>query len=243
MEISVVDALQSADATVRNRAALALGAEPDPSFAEAQVAAMLVEPEPFALETMIWAIVANQDATLPLLVAALAEPRNDAERILHALSKIGDPTTVDVIRPFAAHKNPFYAGKAWWALARIGDLDAIDDLLTHLGTADTFSRESLTRALAFWGPKAAPKIIESLQTTDDAAARRHATEILVKIADPDDRGTVARRNHSMEPGVLAAIDALTNSQLPEVEETLRLLATDPDHISIAKTAADILANR
>lgn len=243
MEINAVDALQSPDAKVRNQAALALGAEPDASFAQAQVAAMLAEPEPFALETMIWAIVANQQATLPLLVTALAEPRNDAERILHALSKIGDPTTVEVIRPFASHANPFYSGKAWWALARIGELDAIDELITHLGTADTFSRESLTRALVQWGPAAAPAVIDALTSSNDPAIRRHAAEILVKIADPDDRGTAARRNHQIAPGVVAAIDALTNSPLAEVDETLRLLAADPDHVSIAHTAADILTKR
>lgn len=242
MNQNAIQALHAPDAAVRNEAALALGARPDADHAEALVEAMLAEPEAFTAESMIWAITANRPHTTPLLVEALNRPDVDSERILHALSKIQDPSTVPTIKLYVDDADPKVAAKAWWALARIADPETLPILVDHLGATDPFLREGLTRALVQWGPKSAEAVIAAL-ASDDAAVRTHAIEVLIRLADPDARGTVARRDKVLAAGVEAAIQALTSTDAPEADETLRLMAADPDHTARAETARKILEAR
>ncbi len=227
---TLLDALRSDDPRLRQQAAMELGAQDATPVMPALVAAMAAETDDFVRETLIWAVVARPDAATPELVKALDRdlPR---EPILHALSKIGDPATVPAILPHAADPDPTVAAKAWWALGRIGD--GIPTLVTHLGAADAERRLGLTRALLQAGAPAIDALAGAL-TSDDAAVRSHAAEILVAFADPARAGTAERR--AGQNLSARAADALLRSAAAEVDGALLLAGLDEDHPALADLA-------
>lgn len=190
-----LDRLAHVDRDVRQAAALNIGELADPSAAPGLVAQLWSEQDPFVRETITWAVTRVTTAATPLLLEALTSA--DAatrDRVLHVLSKIADPATVDAIMPLAADADPFVAAKARWALARIGDPRAIPALMAHLGTGDDTTRNGVTRDLASFDESAVPALITAL-TSDETHVRRHAAEALC----------------FMGPGAEGATDALSGA--------------------------------
>lgn len=236
---SLVRALSSVDPTVRQQAAMRLGAiDASPAMPEL-VTAMATEPDDFVRETLIWAVVARPEAATAQLLAALSAgvPK---EPVLHALSKIGDPATVPSILPFADDADPVVAAKAWWALGRIGTPEALPALLRHLGPEQAEQRHALTRALLEVGAPAVDALAERLDHPD-TAVRWHAAEILVALSDATRASTAERRAGSDVAARAAAV--LRGSGTPEVDGALLMATVDEDRPGLVQAAQTLRDER
>lgn len=230
---SVLKALDSPDPNMRQRAAMALGTLDAGAAMPLLVPALASEPDAFVRETLTWAVVANPEAATPHLVAALGRDDLPHEPVLHALSKIGDPSTVPAIMLFADDPDPLVAAKAWWALARIGRPEALPAMLAHLGASDAGLRHGLTRALLQFGPDAIEPLGERL-SSDDAAVRSHAAEVLVAFSDPSRHGTFQREAGQRAADRAAAV--LRTATAPEVDGALLLATVSDDRASLVEAA-------
>lgn len=237
---ALMGALHSDDPRVRQQAALRLGsAETGPVMWEL-VDAMAREADDFVRETLTWAVISRPRAATPQLIAALKREGVPLEPVLHALSKIGDPSTVPAILPHAASEDPVVAAKAWWALGRIGDEQTLPVLLRELGAEQASLRHGLTRALLQYGADAITALEKELQHPD-AAHRSHAAEVLVAFANPDQYGTTERRtgrDHSQQ-----AAEVLRRAIAPEVDGALLLATISDDRPGLVQAAGELRDQR
>lgn len=226
------------DPRVRQEAAMALGARGTDQTVADVVALMVAEPDDFVRETLIWAVVARGRAGVPALVAALDDPTVEHERVLHTLSKIEDPSTVEAILSFADDPDRIVASKAWWALGRIGTPEALPPLMARLGDGDADRRLGLTRALLAYGQPAIAPLTEALDA-DEPAVREHAAQVLVHLADPDQYAYADRRQGHAD----RAAEAIRTATAPEVDVVLTALAADDDHPRLAAVAQELREDR
>ena len=230
---NLVRALRSDDANLRQKAAMQLGTvDASPAMAEL-VPLMAAEPDDYVRETFIWALVAHPAAATPELLATLHRDDLPKEPVLHALSKIGDPSTVPAIVPFAFDADPVVAAKAWWALGRIADEQALPALLSHLGAERAELRHGLTRALLQYGEPAVDGLATSLENSDPAV-RAHAAEVLVAFADASRYGIAERRAGKDLSQKAAAV--LRASSAPEVDGALLLATVTDDRAGLVDAA-------
>ncbi|MFC7728118.1 HEAT repeat domain-containing protein [Actinomadura keratinilytica] len=84
--------LENGSSSVRLRAAMAVGAAPDPGFVDKLIERCAVEPDFFVRDMLTWALTRHpSSATLPRLVDQLRSERAQVRsQALHTLSKIGD---------------------------------------------------------------------------------------------------------------------------------------------------------
>ncbi|WP_394276844.1 HEAT repeat domain-containing protein [Luteococcus sp.] len=237
---TLMAALTSEEAPVRQQAALHLGmADASPLMWEL-VDQMAAEPDDFVRETLIWAVVARPQAATPVLVAALERDGVPKEPVLHALSKIGDPATTPAILPHASDPDPVVAAKAWWALGRIASPESLAVLVGHLGSDKAELRHGLTRALLQYGEPAIDALATALDS-EDAAVRSHAAEVLVAFADPSRAGTAERRagrdfSHK-------AAEVLRAAKAPEVDGALLLATVTDDRPGLVGAAQELQDER
>lgn len=237
---TLLAALLDDDPQLRQQAALQLGTIDASEVMDELVPAMALEPDDFVRETLVWAVVARPEAATPQLVAALQRADLPHEPVLHALSKIGDPETVQAILPLASSDDPVVQSKAWWALGRIADPAALPALLSHLGSASAELRHGLTRALLQYGATGIDALAEEL-LHPDAAHRSHAAEVLVAFADPDQYGTAERRRGDDHSERAAAV--LRASDVPEVDGALLLATVSDDRPGLVAAAERLRAER
>ena len=229
------------DVMMRQKAALWLGANAPAEAGRAIVDLLVSEVDDAVIETLTWAAVAARSHSTKTIVEALERDDLDevtTTRLLHALSKLEAPTTVEVVRRFANDQRPIVAAKAWWALARIGAPETLADITDHLGVSSPDQREALIRALVQWGPSAVEELSD-----DDSVVRSQAAEALIRIADPDARGVMPRRDHQVEAGVEQALEALRNAEAHEVDDVLLLLADDPHGGPLEVIVTDLMEAR
>lgn len=168
---------------IRQRAALALGAQVTPDLAGRLAALLWEEPDFFVRETLTWVLVRIGRAALPLAVAALDDERGQVRfDAVHLIGKIGDPSALPAVLPVTADADDDVAAKARFVLTRLGDPAAIPALTAYLGRGGDDRRTELTRDLATFGPAAVPHLEEALDHEDEAV-RRHARWVLDVIAD------------------------------------------------------------
>lgn len=232
-------ALHSDDANLRQQAALRLGALDASAVMPELVPLMAAEPDDFVRETLTWAVVARPEAATPELTKALSRDDLPHEPVLHALSKLGNPASIEAILPHAATDDTVVASKAWWALARIADPRTLPVLIKHLGVTDAQRRHGLTRALLQFGEPVIDPLAAEL-AGDDPARRSHAAEVLIAFADPDRYGTVERRDGRDLSD--RAADVLRSAYAPEVDEALLIASTD-ERPGLALAAEQLRAER
>ncbi|MGO0576017.1 HEAT repeat domain-containing protein [Ornithinimicrobium panacihumi] len=227
-------AVRHADPRVRQEAAMRLGGLADPSVGRELVDLLVAEPDFYVRETLTWVVVAQQESTLPHLVAALDGDAPSRVQVLHALSKIRDTSedVVDRIVPLAQDDDPAVAAKAWWALGRTAEPRTAPVLVAHLGSGDDEVRRALTSALEQFGAPAVPALAEQL-ADPSPAVRRHALEALSAIGDPGARGAVdalvalVGRSGAKDELVLA-VEALGQLDVPEKRAALERLRSGED---------------
>ncbi|WP_088989775.1 HEAT repeat domain-containing protein [Micromonospora chokoriensis] len=183
--------LKHTDASVRLRAALAVGTTPDPRGVDPLVARCAVEPDFSVREMLTWALTRHPAAlTVPRLLGELGAERAQARsQALHTLSKIGDRRAWPAItRALLTDADDEVARSAWRAaVALVPDgaaTDLAEVLSTQLGRGNRETRLSLSRALIALGEVIIP-ILGAAATDPDPRVRAHATATQRLWEDPD----------------------------------------------------------
>lgn len=183
--------LEHDGASVRLKAALAIGSSPDPACVGALVERCAVEPDFSVREMLTWALTRHAaSATVPLLVAEVRSGRAQARsQALHTLSKIGDGRAWPVITPvLLADADDEVARSAWRAavvLVPEGEKRALAVVLAgQLGRGGRETRRSLSRALIALGTVMLPAV-GAATTHRDPLVRAHALATERLWRDPD----------------------------------------------------------
>ncbi|MFE6103926.1 HEAT repeat domain-containing protein [Streptomyces laurentii] len=188
---SVLRGLEHPDASVRVRAALAVGSRPDAGYVMPLVERCRIEPDFSVRETLTWALTRHAaDATVPPL---LAEVRSDRPRArsqaLHTLSKIGDRRAWPVITPALLADSDVEVARSAWRAAVVlvpeGEERALAvELTKRLGWGAHDTRLSLSRALIALGEVTLP-LLAAAETDPDPEVRAHAGATVRLWRDPD----------------------------------------------------------
>ncbi|MFH9068882.1 HEAT repeat domain-containing protein [Streptomyces alboflavus] len=183
--------LEDGHASVRLRAALAVGTRPDPRFLDTLVERCAVEPEFSVREMLTWALTRHAaSATVPALLVELRSERAQARsQALHTLSKIGDRRAwPDITRELLSDPDDEVARSAWRAAVVLvpegvePELAAV--LATQLGRGGRETRLSLSRALIALGAADSPPL-RAAMTDPDPRVREHAIATERLSRDPD----------------------------------------------------------
>jgi HEAT repeat protein len=185
------DLIAHPEPSVRLRAAMVAGTQPDVGDVEALVRRCRVEPE-FAVRDMLtWALVRRPaERTVDLLLDELGSPDPQARsQALHTLSKIGGPRVWPAItHDLLQDLDDEVARTAWRTAVDVVPEDAAADLAgllaTQLGRGDRDVRLSLSRALVRLGA-AAEAALERARSDDDDDVRAHASATRELALDPE----------------------------------------------------------
>ncbi|MFF9343423.1 HEAT repeat domain-containing protein [Streptomyces sp. NPDC014773] len=184
-------ALADERASVRLKAALAVGATPDARFVEPLVERCAVEPEFFVRDMLTWALTRHPETlTLPRVLAELRSERPRARsQALHTLSKIGDRQAWPAItHAHLTDTDDEVARTAWRAAALLvpdGEEPALAAVLvTQLGRGERATQLSLSRALTGLGDVVLPAL-DTVAGHPDPRVRAHALATRRILSDPD----------------------------------------------------------
>lgn len=204
--------LEDDRASVRLRAALAVGSTPDPRFVGTLVERCAVEPEFFVRDMLTWALTRHPvSVTLPRL---LREVRSEGTRArsqaLHTLSKIGDRRAWPAItRALLTDADDEVARSAWRAavvLVPEGKESALAALLaTQLGRGGRETRLSLSQALVALGDAMTPAVDAATKAPSRSSARtRSPRNGCCATRTPGSRSPWRRRSASWPSAAMAA---------------------------------------
>lgn len=178
-------------ASVRLRAALALGTTPDAGCVDALVERCASEPEFFVRDALTWALTRHPaSVTLPRLVREVrSEHARARSQALHTLSKIGDRRAWPALtRALLTDADDEVARSAWRAAVVLvpdgEEPDLAAALATQLGRGGRETRLSLSRALVTLGEVAVPAL-RAAAAAADAEVRAHALATERLLRDPD----------------------------------------------------------
>ncbi|OWA13365.1 hypothetical protein B9W62_01245 [Streptomyces sp. CS113] len=178
-------------ASVRLRAALAVGSAPDPRYVDTLVERSAVEPEFFVRDMLTWALTRHPvSLTLARLVGEVDSGRPQARsQALHTLSKIGDRRAWPAItRAVLCDADDEVARSAWRAAVVLvpgGEEPALAAVLaTQLGRGDRETQLSLSRALIALD-EAVVEVLDAATTAPDPQVRAHALATRRLLRDPD----------------------------------------------------------
>ncbi|MFD4178936.1 HEAT repeat domain-containing protein [Streptomyces anulatus] len=189
--------LEDDRASVRLRAALAIGSTPDPRFVGTLIERCAVEPEFFVRDMLTWALTRHPvSVTLPRLLREVRSERTRARsQALHTLSKIGDRRAWPAItRALLTDADDEVARSAWRAavvLVPEGEEAALAALLaTQLGRGGRETRLSLSQALVALGDAMTPAV-DAATRAPEPLVRAHALATQRLLRDPDAGFTLA----------------------------------------------------
>ncbi|MEV0175490.1 HEAT repeat domain-containing protein [Streptomyces sp. NPDC050803] len=189
--VRALQGLEDASASVRLRAALAVGTTPDPRFVGKLVERCAIEPEFFVRDMLTWALTRHPvSMTLPELLRAVRSERAQARsQALHTLSKIGDRKAWPAItRTLLSDADDEVARSAWRAavvLVPEGEQAALATVLaTQLGRGGRETQLSLSRALVALGEATEPALLAAT-TAPDPRLRTHALATQRLLREPD----------------------------------------------------------
>lgn len=183
-------ALEDGRASVRLRAAMAVGTAPDPGYVDALVERCAVEPEFFVRDMLTWALTRHPvTVTLPRLLGEVRSERAQARsQALHTLSKIGDRRAWPAIsRELLTDADDEVARSAWRAAVLLvpeGEKPGLAAVLaTQLGRGGRETQLSLSQALVTLGEVIVPALDAAAQAPDPRV-RSHALATRRLLRDP-----------------------------------------------------------
>ncbi|MGW0221437.1 HEAT repeat domain-containing protein [Streptomyces tendae] len=189
--IRALRGLEDGRASVRLRAALAVGSAPDPRFVDKLVERSAVEPEFFVRDMLTWALTRHPvSMTLARLVREVGSDRPQARsQALHTLSKIGDRRAWPAItRAVLRDADDEVARSAWRAavvLVPEGEEPALAAALAaQLGRGGRETQLSLSRALVALD-EAVVEVLDAATAAPDPHVRAHALATRLLLHDPD----------------------------------------------------------
>ncbi|CAM5331426.1 HEAT repeat domain-containing protein [Streptomyces avidinii] len=183
--------LEDTRASVRLRAAMAIGSTPDPRSVERIVERCATEPEFSVREMLTWALTRHSaSVTVPLLIGELRSELPQARsQALHTLSKIGERQAWPAItRALLSDADDEVARSAWRAAVVLvpegEESELAGALATQLGRGGHETQLSLSRALIVLG-EAASATLQVAVTDLDPRVRHHAVATQRLLRDPE----------------------------------------------------------
>lgn len=183
-------ALARGDSSLRLRAAMAAGTQPDPAYADALVSRCAVEPDFFVREMLTWALTRlPSSVVMPLLVEQLgSEVPQARSQALHTVSKIGDRAAWLSVTGLLHDADDEVVRAAWRAAVVLVDESEkpwlATDLASELGRGDRAVQLSLSRALIALGDVVLP-VLARAGTSSDEVVRAHAAATERLYDDPE----------------------------------------------------------
>ncbi|MEZ7157079.1 HEAT repeat domain-containing protein [Streptomyces althioticus] len=188
----VLAGLRHDDSSVRLRAALAAGSDPDPGFVEPLVERCGVEPVFHVRDMLTWALTRHPETvTVPRVLAELGSPHARARsQALHTLSKIGDRSVWPAVpRSLLTDPDDEVARTAWRTAVLLAPEDEAAELsrslVSQFGRGGRETRLSLSRALVELGEPAVAPVRAVAEGHPDPGVRTHALATERLRRDPE----------------------------------------------------------
>jgi HEAT repeat protein len=207
--IHLITALTDGDESMRLRAALTIGSNPEPDLLDALVAQCAIESDFYVRDMLTWALIRfPSELTVPKLLAELhsdlAQARSQA---LHTLSKIKEAGTWSAITPSLLRDSDDEVAKSAWraavVLVPVGQETALAaELAAQLGRGGREMQLSLSRALVALGEVAVALVLQKAMASNDPVIRAHAkaTERLLREPDTGSEFAVNQVKRIFAPG-------------------------------------------
>lgn len=212
--VALLQRLGSADASERQRAALAHPAAP---MASALTDAVLAEDDPNVAGALQWALARSADeSTVTALRSALDSPDGTVrQRAITTLTKIASPARTDIdplLLDALDHADPVVRGSAALALGPRGAPEAADELIAMIvrGTDDVEAAESLGHIARSHPGNIEQRLDAALTTLVDAEARLRLAQALGEIASDEATGILQRLTHDPDRRVQMTARYLTS---------------------------------
>jgi HEAT repeat protein len=184
--------LGAANASTRLRAALAIGADPEPRLVDIIIARCAIEPDFYVRDMLTWTLTRlPSEITVPRLIAELRSEKAQARsQALHTLSKIKDASAFPAItQSLLRDPDDDVARSAWRAAVTLvpdsakGQLG--EELAAQLGRGDRELQLSLSRALVALGAEVAEPVLRKAMASETPTVRRHASATERLLNDPN----------------------------------------------------------
>lgn len=192
MNNDLLSALTADDASLRLRAALALGMEADGQTVDVLINRCAVEADFYVRDMLTWAITRlPQDVSVPRLLTELQSSTPQARsQALHTLSKIKAADTWPAItQSLLRDRDDEVARSAWRAAVILVPADQraglAAELAAQLGRPGRDVQLSLSRALVALGPEIVEPVLDRVVASGTDDARVHARATLRLLVDPD----------------------------------------------------------
>ncbi|MBL4594328.1 MAG: HEAT repeat domain-containing protein [Flavobacteriales bacterium] len=188
----LIAALASNDSSMRLKAALAIGSNPEQGLVDILVSRCAIEPDFFVRDMLTWALIRfPAEVTVPKLLAELhckcAQARSQA---LHTLSKIKDTSTWPAITRSLLHDSNDEVAQSAWRTAVVlvpsgQEKGLADELATQFGRGSRDMQLSLSLAIVALGEEAIESIIEAAIASDNPGVKAHGRTTLLLLHDSD----------------------------------------------------------
>lgn len=192
MDTSVISALTLGDESVRLKAALAIGSNPEPEVLDTLLERCAVEPDFYVRDMLTWALTRlPTEITVPRLIAELrsklAQARSQA---LHTLSKIKDSRAWPAItQSLLCDCDDEVARSAWRAAVILvppgQEKYLAEELGTQFGRGDHDVQLSLSRALVALGEDVVVPLLRRAAVSESPSVRAHASNTERILRDPN----------------------------------------------------------
>ncbi|MER6910065.1 HEAT repeat domain-containing protein [Streptomyces sp. NPDC000594] len=247
----LINALSAEDPSIRLKAALAAGSNPDPVVLEALVERCAVEPDFFVRDMLSWALTRlPSEITLPRIRRELDSEHNQARsQALHTLSKIDNKSTwAWITRDMLRDADDEVARTAWRVavvlVPEAEEKDLVEELVLQLGRGNRGVQLSLSRAIVDLGEVAKAALEKASDHPDpDVAAHARATEMLRRNPETGFDAAIedAKRAVRLGPERAAAAEAAAAQAAAEAaagQAAGTATAADPDQADPAAPATE-----
>jgi len=194
----LISALTDDDKSMRLKAALAIGSDPEPGLVDTLVARCAIEPDFYVRDMLTWALTRLPSViTVPRLLSELSSERAQARsQALHTLSKIRDASAWPAItRSLLRDADDEVARSAWRAavvlVPRGQESNLAEELAAQLGRGDRKLQLSLSRALVALGEQVIAPVLGKAMASDDPGVRVHASATQRLLREPDSGSELA----------------------------------------------------
>jgi HEAT repeat protein len=192
MNTDLTTALTAADESMRLKAALAIGSNPDPNLLDTLIERCAIEPNFYVRDMLTWALTRlPPQVTVPRLLAELHSQRAQARsQALHTLSKLKDPGAWPAItHTLLRDADDAVARSAWRAAVVLvpkgREKELAEELATQLGRGDREVQLSLSRALAALGDEVVGPVLQQALASSNPLVRAHASATERLLREPD----------------------------------------------------------
>ena len=185
-------ALAADDASMRLKAALAIGTNPEPGLVDAVVTRCAMEPDFYVRDMLSWALTRlPAQITVPRLLAELHSQRAQARsQALHTLSKIKDSSAWPAITRSLLRDHDDEVARSAWRAAVVLVPDGqqthlAEELAAQLGRGDPRVQLSLSRALVALGEDVIAPVLRKALSSNDLAVTRTRAPRSGLLREPD----------------------------------------------------------